>query len=212
MQMNEEEAQKTSPFEPLLPELLTRLQDPDGFDWLTWYDLWDAGYRPTAAAEAILHILSHHQAKDRRKKAAKFLGRLGRTVRGANPALCQALQDKAAEVRQEAARALDELAAKEAAPALQTALKDRHPDVRRAVAEALFSIDPAAILAEAKYWLARASHPDAQFRRKAVIALGQLWPSEEILQVLLLLAEKTTGSGSLPHRGASDEETARDHY
>src|SRR5215510_11993043 len=136
--MDKDKTQETSPFEPLLPALLACLQEPDGFDWLTWYDLWGTGYRPTAAAEAILHILAEHQSADLRRQAAEFLGRLGRTVRGAIPALCQALQDEAVEVRQEAVRALGELAAQEAVWALQTALNDRHPDVRRAAAEVLF--------------------------------------------------------------------------
>jgi len=144
--MDKNATQMTSPFAPLLPALLACLQEPDDCDWLTWHDLWDTGYCPTAAAEAILHILAHHPSADLRWKAAEFLGRLGRTVRGAIPALYQALQDETAAVRQEVASALGRLAAQEATPALQMALNDRHPDVRREAAEALFFIDPAAIL------------------------------------------------------------------
>jgi HEAT repeat protein len=189
--MEQDETQKTSPFEPLLPALLACLQDPDGFDLLTWYDLWGAGYRPTAAAEAMLHLLAYHPSADLRKDVAELLGRLGHTVRGAIPALCQALQDKVAAVRQEAARALGELAAQEAAPALQTALKDRHPAVRQAAAEALLSIDPAAILA--------ATTPPATTRRllqhlhsgdfitqyRAIVALADpFYASHEVVRAL----------------------------
>jgi HEAT repeat protein len=116
--MHEDEPQKTSPFEPLLPALLACLHEPDGFDWLTWSILWGAGYRPTAAAEAILHILAYHQSAALCRQAAKFLGRHGRTVRGAVPTLCQALQDEAADVRQEAASILSDFAAREVAAAL----------------------------------------------------------------------------------------------
>ena len=190
--MDKNETQKTSPFEPLLPALLTCLQEPGGYDWLTWYDLWGAGYRPTAAAEVLLHILAYHPSADLRRKAAEFLGRLGRTVRGAIPALCQALQDEAAAVRQEAARALGELAAKEATPALQMALNDRHPDVRREAAETLFFINPAAILtatptqATTRHLLQQLHSGDFVTQFRAIVALANpSYASHEVVRALL---------------------------
>jgi HEAT repeat protein len=78
-----------------------------------------------------------------RYHAAHALGVMGPSVKGAVPALTQALKDKNHLVRFEAVQALGKFgpAAREALPALRECLEDKDPTVRKAANVAVQIVD-----------------------------------------------------------------------
>jgi HEAT repeat protein len=112
-----------------------------------------------------------------RAQAARALGAIARDVEAGRPALREALNDKDAAVRLEAAIGLAKLggeAATAALSTLQAAARDKsHPDRLRAI-EALGEIGPSA--APAVPLLVLALREEGPVRLRAVEALGRIGP------------------------------------
>jgi HEAT repeat protein len=113
-----------------------------------------------------------------RREAAAALGKLGATAEPAVPALVAALRDADSRVRMGAATALGHIgpAAQAAIPDLILALRDGNLIFCRLAAQALSLIGPSAVgpLTEAL------RQDDANVRREAAWALGQLGPQAQI--------------------------------
>ena len=125
------------------------------------------GLTEDARAEAPLVRLLGGGDEEERIRAARALGRLGRT--GSSPALIAALHDPSAPVRAQAARALGTLGEARGVPALVALLDDLSWWVRGRAAEALRALGPAGIEALRR---CAESHPDAFARERAAEALA----------------------------------------